>query len=127
MSIYSDLDDNYDMQTDGDIKKDEDVAAIINSIMNIVQTIPGDRRMLPTFAYGGYHVLFEPMDKHTAERLGHHLIESIERWDDRVKVTQMRVTADYDKNQYDVTCSFLVEGFGPSENIQQIDFILKKL
>ncbi len=126
-NIYADVDINLKQQSDGDVLLDTDVDAIINSLTNIVLTIPGSRRMLPTFAFDGYDLLFEPIDSKTAEKLGHHLISAIETWDDRIIIDRMLVVANHDYNRYDVTCNFTIKGFGSSESFREVNFILKQL
>ena len=42
--FWSDVDENYSRQQDGDMQKDVDVAAIFNSLRNIILTIQGERR-----------------------------------------------------------------------------------
>ena len=42
-SVYSDVDIELTRQTDGDIQRDDDVEAVINSLNNIVATMQGSR------------------------------------------------------------------------------------
>jgi phage baseplate assembly protein W len=70
MTYYTDIDINLERAQDGDIKKDTDVFAIENSLKNISETMQGSRRMLPTFAFNGYSLLFENMDEETADNIG---------------------------------------------------------
>ena len=57
--VWSDVDPEYTKQEDGDIQRDTEVNAIFNSVKNIILTIQGERRMLPTFATNVYGLLFE--------------------------------------------------------------------
>ena len=61
---WSDADDSLTRQSDGDVQRDNDVDAIFNSLTNIILTVQGERRMLPTFASNVTKLLFEPIDTH---------------------------------------------------------------
>lgn len=120
-SIYSDIDIELEKQTDGDITRDTEFKAIKNSLMNIVNTMKGSRRMLPEFATDLYNLLFEPMDEETARSIGEEIIESIERWEDRVEIIDILVKPNYDTNKYD--CRLNVRILTTNE-MESVDFIL---
>ncbi len=120
-STYSDLDLELTKATDGDITRDIDIDAIINSLDNIVSTLQGGRRMLPEFAQDIWNLLFEPLDDDTARMIGERLLEAIQVWEDRVDVTLVDMTPMYDDNQYNVQVSFTIK---PIEEILTIDFVL---
>lgn len=120
-STYSDLDLELTKATDGDITRDTDINAIINSLNNIVSTLQGSRRMLPEFAQDIWNLLFEPLDEDTARMIGERLLEAIQVWEDRVDVTLVDMTPMYDDNRYNVQVSFTIK---PIEEILTIDFVL---
>ena len=76
--VWSDTDSEYGEQVDGDVIIKTDVQAVINSLNNIINTRPGSRRMLPTFASTAWWLLFEPIDDETALRLAESILEAIE-------------------------------------------------
>ena len=47
---YSDIDINFILQENGDLKNSTELEAIKNSLRNIMSTLKGERRMLPEFA-----------------------------------------------------------------------------
>jgi phage baseplate assembly protein W len=108
-AFYSDVDIEMLPQTDGDITRDVEYEAVINSLKNIFNTIPGTRRMLPDFAVDIWGYLFEPMDEDTALRIGNDFLRAIETWDDRVIVQNIHVHANYDNNQYEVKLTFRIQ------------------
>jgi phage baseplate assembly protein W len=56
--------------------------AIFNSLSdNIILTVQGERRMLPTFASNLKRLLFEPIDETTARLIGEGLVDSIRIWE----------------------------------------------
>jgi len=119
--MYSDIDMELTKASDGDVTKDVDVDAVINSLTNIVSTLQGSRRMLPEFAQDLWGLLFEPMDKTTAKQLGQGLLEAIRNWDDRIQVDGIDIMPDYDEAQYKVQLNFTIK---PIEREQSVEFIL---
>ena len=121
MAQYSDIDIELTRQTDGDIQKDEDINAIVNSLNNIVATLQGSRRMLPEFATDLWNLLFEPLDVETGRMIGERMVEAIQLWDDRVDIDRVDITPDFDNNLYRARITFLVKAIRESISI---DFIL---
>lgn len=110
--MWVDIDINLDKKANGDFSDNMDVDAIKNSLGNIWKTLPGSRRMLFPFASPSWGVLFEQIDEITARELGRMLLKAIERWEDRITVENLHVTADPDNNQYIVRLTFKVIAYG---------------
>jgi phage baseplate assembly protein W len=123
--VYSDIDMGFEKQSDGDFTKDVDIEAIKNSLINIITTIPGERRMLPNFGLHVYNLLFEPMSKETANKLGGGIIDAIKLWEDRIIIDTVNISVDYDNHRYDVNVDFTIKGMGGRANIYSVDVILK--
>lgn len=121
MAIYSDIDIDFTRATDGDLTKDDDVDAVINSLNNIVSTLQGSRRMLPEFAQDIWTLLFDPIDEETARLIGERILEAINVWEDRVEVRRVNMDPDYDANQYNISVDFRIKRL---EEVKTIDFIL---
>jgi phage baseplate assembly protein W len=121
--FWSDLDENYSRADDGDMQKDVDVAAIFNSLRNIILTIQGQRRMLPTFATNIWGLLFEPIDEITARLIAENLLQSIEIWETRIEVTGFDIEPLPDQNHYRCRITFVILG---RNDTQAIDFILTR-
>lgn len=121
--VWSDVDNDLNKQNDGDVDVQKDVQAIINSLTNIINTRPGSRRMLPTFASTSYWILFEPIDAETARRLAESILEAIEIWEDRISVTGFDIEPRPDQAMYRCRLSFTVRG---SDKIEQVDFVLSR-
>lgn len=122
--IWSDYDEELEIQNDGDIQQQVDIQALMNSINNIIKTRPGERRMLPTFATNAFNILFEPIDRITARRLAESILEGIEIWEDRVIVTAFDIEPVHDQNLYRCRMSFTVVGRTDVE--ETIDFVLSR-
>jgi len=122
---YSDVDIELIKRNDGDITQDTNIDAVKNSLSNIIETLPGSRRMLPEFAGDIYKILFEPIDKETAYILGEKIIEAINLWDDRVEITGLNIEPKYDLNLYRCNMNFKMTG-SVGNRIYTIKFILKQ-
>jgi phage baseplate assembly protein W len=121
--FWSDFDDSFGKQSDGDIQKDSDITAIFNSLTNILRTVQGERRMVPTFASNLSQLLFEPIDDVTARRIAESLLEAIKIWEDRIEVTGFDIEPRYDENLYRCRLNFVIVG---SDEIETVDFILTR-
>lgn len=118
---WSDVDINLSQALDGDVIKNKNIDAVKNSIYNILNTVQGERRMLPTFALPIFNLLFEPVNKETGQRIAELIIEAINNWDDRPIVKSLDIKAEPDNNMYRCTLIFTVKG---RISEQKIDFIL---
>ena len=106
--MWYDIDINFDKAANGDIKNQDSIEAIENSIGNIFRTRPSSRRQLYDFASPAYYILFEQIDEITAQRLGKELLDAIIRWEDRIVAENIHVTAKPDENLYVVTLTYKV-------------------
>lgn len=107
MAIYSDL--NEDKVTGVLL---EDIAAIYQSITNILNTIPGERLFNPEFGLDLASWIFDLMDETNAFSILSEITGAINRWEPRVTVDFGRstVTPNYDENRYDINILFSVKG-----------------
>lgn len=121
--FYSDYDGSFTKQADGDVQKDSNVDAIINSLTNIVLTVQGERRMLPTFACNIKRLLFEPIDEITARLIAEGIVDAIQIWDERIEVTTFDIEPLYDENSYRCRLEFKILS---TSDLESIDFILTR-
>jgi phage baseplate assembly protein W len=120
--VYSDFDGEMTKQTDGDLTKDVEFESIRNSLMNIINTMQGSRRMLPEFATDLHRLLFEPIDDITAQMIGERIIEGVRYWDDRVEIMGLDIEPRYDFAEYRCRLNVKIK---TSIEVRSIDFILK--
>ena len=87
--IFSDFNIEFEVEGD-DLKKDKDVAAIMNSLRNIIYTNQGERPMdnIDLGTTLQWH-LFEPIDNETLRILGENLVRAIEDQEPRVEVVNL--------------------------------------
>lgn len=85
-----------------DIIMSYDEQAIKNSIINIFNTIPGERIIRPTFGCNLLGYLFRSVSAQTAKEIGTTVLRAIELWEPRVKVTNIEIAAIIDQQTYEL-------------------------
>ena len=68
--------------------------------------------MLPHFGSSFKSLLFEPMDLGTRQLLELEVEQSINRWEDRVSVTDVVITENIDQQSYVVSIVFVIVDTG---------------
>lgn len=128
--IYSDIDIGLERATSGkyagDIIKHIDENAVKQSLINILTTKKGDRRMYPTFGASLEKFLFEPIDKITADAIADLIINEITYWDSRVVFEKVHVNANHDINQYEINIHYYIS-MEESKKLQEISFVLRAI
>jgi len=112
--IWSDLHPGIIPDGLGDIKVVENVASVMGSIDNILRTRKGERVMRPEFGSNLGSMVFENIDDTLMKFISHDVKESIERWDDRVHVEQVRSATDPDRSSVSLVVRFRIKGYGSS-------------
>ena len=96
--------------------------AIARSVKNIVFTVPGEKPFNPDFGSRITDSLFENIDDITASQIETELRDSIERFEPRVSITSLKVTANIDENGFDVVLIYNI--IGAEVLPQQLEFVL---
>ena len=107
-----------------DIVGRSDVDAINGSIIHIIRTQRGERVFQSSFGSTIYHSLFEPMITETRVILEGAIQEAINHFEPRVDLTGVQVTADPDRNGYEVTIVYVPINEGSPVTL---DFFLNRL
>ena len=107
-----------------DIVGRSDVDAINGSIIHIIRTQRGERVFQSSFGSTIYHSLFEPMATETRVILEGAIQEAINHFEPRVDLTGVQVTADPDRNGYEVTIVYVPINEGSPVSL---DFFLNRL
>lgn len=104
-----------------DIKASYDLAAIINSLQNLFNTLPGQRFLFPEFGLDLNRFLFAPITRLNGQALGDKIMQSIKLYEPRVIPRQVNVNLDPDNNQYFLNIIITI----PQLNLTtETDFIL---
>ena len=98
-------------------------SAIARSVRNLVLTIQGERPFQPVLGTGVNNLLFDNMDKLTASAIRSELRTTIENYEPRVEINEILVTADFERNAFDVTLQYFIIGMDVPE--QELTFALE--
>lgn len=91
-----------------DVEASYDEFAIRNSLINIFNTIPGQRFLLPLFGCNLVAYLFKPISEGYAQIIGSEILRAVEMWEPRVIVDNVTVVGDPEEHQYDITVSITI-------------------
>ena len=84
--------------------------AIARSIRNLVLTYPGERFFNPYLGSKVSKSLFENLDQGTASIIREEIKLTIENYEPRVEIIDIKVNPDYDNNTYDVFFKYNIIG-----------------
>jgi phage baseplate assembly protein W len=87
------LNDNRDAPSGKDLRMSLDEHAIKNSIVNIFNTTPGERFLIPEFGINLRRFLFEPVSDGVARTIGDTILYGLERWEPRIRVDKVNIMA----------------------------------
>jgi phage baseplate assembly protein W len=91
-----------------DIRASFDIGAIVNSLNNLFNTLPGQRFLFPEYGLNLYRYLFEPITTFNARALGEKIFRNITTYEPRVDVKNVDVQMEIENNQYKIRIIFTV-------------------
>ena len=97
--------------------------AIARSIRNIVFTLPGEKFFNASFGSRISESLFENIDDITSTIIIDEITQSIENYEERVKLLDVQASPNYDNNSYDLTIRYLI--IGRDIPAQELQFVLQ--
>ena len=97
--------------------------AISRSIRNLILTQPGDKPFQPDLGSEVYESLFETLDQITASSVQQQIENTIIKYEPRVNLRDVIVTANIPNNAFDVLIDYEIIGIEASR--QQITFALE--
>jgi len=97
--------------------------AIARSIRNLVFTTPGERFFNPNLGSGVSELLFDNIDDISAAVIRDEIEETIIKYEPRVRLQDVKVKANYDNNEFNVTISYDIIGIEALP--QQLNFALQ--
>ena len=97
--------------------------AIARYIRNIVFTTPGEKFFNQSFGSRITESLFENIDEITATIIVDEIRQSIDNYEPRVEVDDVKAFPDYDNNSFDVTITYDV--IGSEIPTQELQFVLQ--
>ena len=97
--------------------------AIARSLRNIVFTTPGEKFFNQSFGSRITESLFENIDDITATVIVDEIRQSIDNYEPRVEVDDVKAFPDYENNSFDVTITYDV--IGSEIPTQELQFVLQ--
>ena len=107
----------------GDLIAIKNINAITRSIRNIVLTTPGEKFFDPDFGSNVSKLLFENVDDITASQIQEEIEFSINNYEPRVKLLDVKVIADNDNASFDTIITY--EVIGADVPPQALEFALQ--
>lgn len=83
-----------------DMKVAYDLNAIRNSIVNLFNTAPGERLLLPDYGCDLRQFIFEPISESTATRISATITRALLTWEPRVQLVSINIDGYEDRNEY---------------------------
>lgn len=108
--IYSDIDFTFTRKpVVGDVASSYDSQAVIRSIRNILLTRHYEKLFNPDFGSNIDTLLFEMVSPFTATSLEQEISTAIKNYEPRARLNNIVVSAQPDKNYYNVSLNFYIE------------------
>ena len=98
--------------------------AIARSVRNIVFTIPGEKFFDESFGSNINRSLFDNIDEISSLIIKDQISESIERFEPRVRLVEVKVSPDFDNNAFDAVITY--EIIGADIPPQELQFVLQQ-
>jgi phage baseplate assembly protein W len=122
---FRDLDLNFTIHP---VKKDintfKDEFAIINSVKNLILTNYYERLFQPTIGSGLRGLLFEPIDALVASSIEREIVEAINNFEPRARVSSVAAVPSPDENRYNIRLEFFIIN---DPNPITINFFLERI
>ena len=93
-----------------DIVVSKDASAIKQAIVNVLLTNKGERLMNPRYGSDIRRFLFEPLDYGTGFQIKSNIRDTLERFEPRISVIDIKCTPNFDDNGFDVVLQYNVRG-----------------
>ena len=93
-----------------DIVVSKDASAIKQAIVNVLLTNKGERLMNPRYGSDIRRFLFEPLDYGTAFQIKGNIRDTLERFEPRINVLDIKCKLYFTDNGFDVELQYSVRG-----------------
>ena len=97
--------------------------AIKQAVKNLILTVPGEKPFQPEIGSRISELLFEPLDPFTSASIKQEVINTISQNEPRVRIVNVFVKANFDKNSFDVELRYQIVGLPP---VESIEFVLQR-
>ena len=93
-----------------DVVVSKDASAIKQAIVNLLMTNKGERLMNPNYGSDIRRYLFEPLDYGTANQITGNIKSTIDTFEPRISVLNLRALPNIDDNGFDVEMTYEIRG-----------------
>ncbi|MFB7086886.1 GPW/gp25 family protein [Streptomyces sp. NPDC056296] len=76
----------------------------------VLATAPGERPMRPEFGCAIHDLVFAPVNEQTAGRIQHEVYTSLDRWEPRIEVHEVEVSAGTDQSVLYIDVRYSIRG-----------------
>ena len=123
--IFRDLDLNFTIHpVKLDVNTHKDEFAIINSVKNLILTNYYERLFQPQIGSGLRGLLFEPIDSLVAASIEREIVETINNFEPRARVSRVDAVPAPDENAYKIRLEFFIIN---NPNPITINFFLERI
>ena len=84
-----------------DIKSSKDGSAIVNSLLNLFNTRPGQRFLFPEYGVKLHKHIFEPATEGNAQIVGDAIVAAIDMFEPRVRVRYVNIKIYENENKFE--------------------------
>ena len=93
-----------------DVVVSRDASAIKQAIVSLLLTNKGERLMNPKYGSDIRSYLFEPLDYGTAAQIKANIRSTIDRFEPRISISDIKCIPNYNDNGFDVEMSYIIRG-----------------
>ena len=93
-----------------DVVVSRDASAIKQAIVNVLLTNKGERLMNPRYGSDIRRFLFEPLDYGTGFQIKRNIQDTLDRFEPRVSVIDIKCTPNFQDNGFDVELQYSIRG-----------------
>ena len=115
---YSDIDLTFSKKASGDIFKKTDAGAVAQAVRNLLLTNFSEKPFLPRYGGDLNSLLFSLNTTIDEIGLEERILESIEIFEPRAKVLNIKILRNDDRNEIDVTVKFKIISTNETLNTQ---------
>ena len=91
------------IKNNSDIQNIDDIAAIEQSVKNILNTSPGEKLLNPYLGLNLKHFLFDPITKQTGDDIARAIYSGLAQQEPRINVTKVQVVGNVSEESYEIT------------------------
>ena len=93
-----------------DVVVSKDASAIKQAIVSLLLTNKGERLMNPKYGSDIRSYLFEPLDYGTAAQIKANIRSTIDRFEPRISVSDIKCYPNFNDNGFDVEMTYIIRG-----------------